>query len=300
MRGKNTDTLTYRGMDEKERAQTRKAAGCVPGFCAKQIAAGLVPETFNSCDEYPPASSLEGGQPIDEIHRTANCIPDRQNSHQGGKLSSLGKNLKRGDKFVISVDCDKVLGARSKRALAHESEHVQVMEDAEARSDVGVILNARDDDKVSKSGNETVDHGVFDDESGEKQSFLLAPFGDLDPGNYTVQINIVNGSTLGGYILDNGGLNYTSNDTGISSGSSQNYSFFLEDWTSGLGLFIKTASNKTRINWSLGGIIAQPDTTNSSTAVPSATASPTSSAERPMIYLYTTVLTCLFFGQFLL
>jgi hypothetical protein len=51
MRGKNTETLTYRGPDLSERDQTRILAGCVPGYCADQIAKGLVPANFNSCDE---------------------------------------------------------------------------------------------------------------------------------------------------------------------------------------------------------------------------------------------------------
>lgn len=51
MRGKNADTLTYRGPDLSERDDTRKLAGCVDKFCAKKIAAGLVPANFNSCDE---------------------------------------------------------------------------------------------------------------------------------------------------------------------------------------------------------------------------------------------------------
>ncbi|KAJ3574892.1 hypothetical protein NP233_g1466 [Leucocoprinus birnbaumii] len=241
MRGKNTDTLTYRGPDKAERDQTRKDAGCVPGFCAKQIAAGLIDPSFNSCDEYPPASSLEGGKPDDELFRTANCIPSRQNSHQGGKLSSLGKNLKRGDQFVISIDCDKVLGSR-KRELAHE---VETREVHEVRNNAGIILNARDGESVSKSGNETVDHDVLpDDTSGSKSkqpSFLLAPFGDLDPGN---------------------------NGTGLKSGRSQEFTFVLDDWTPGNGIVVQPANTSS---------------TGSSAVGPSATASP-SSAEQFVNY----------------
>jgi len=51
MRGKNVETLTYRGPDLAERDQTRVLAGCVPGYCADLIAKGLIPVDFNSCDE---------------------------------------------------------------------------------------------------------------------------------------------------------------------------------------------------------------------------------------------------------
>ena len=51
MRGKNTEELTYRGPDLKERDATRKEAGCKDGYCAELIAAGVIPANFNSCDE---------------------------------------------------------------------------------------------------------------------------------------------------------------------------------------------------------------------------------------------------------
>ena len=51
MRGKNTEELTYRGPDLKERDATRKEAGCKDGYCAGLIATGAIPANFNSCDE---------------------------------------------------------------------------------------------------------------------------------------------------------------------------------------------------------------------------------------------------------
>jgi len=54
MRGKNTEELTYRGPDLKERDATRKEAGCKDGYCAGLIAAGIIPANFNSCDEVSP------------------------------------------------------------------------------------------------------------------------------------------------------------------------------------------------------------------------------------------------------
>jgi hypothetical protein len=59
MRGKNTMTLTYRGPDLKERAETRKLAGCTPRFCANEIKAGRVKDdTHISCDEVSAAFFL--------------------------------------------------------------------------------------------------------------------------------------------------------------------------------------------------------------------------------------------------
>jgi hypothetical protein len=62
MRGKNVDTLTYSGpasgsAGKAAKAAKRRRAGCVSGFCRKQIAAGLVAAGFNSCDEVSALAS---------------------------------------------------------------------------------------------------------------------------------------------------------------------------------------------------------------------------------------------------
>lgn len=41
MRGKNTETLTYRGPDLVERDDTMKLAGCVDRYCAEMIRVAL-------------------------------------------------------------------------------------------------------------------------------------------------------------------------------------------------------------------------------------------------------------------
>ena len=95
--------------------------------------------------QYPPASSLEGGNARDAILRAINCIPGPQNSHQGWVLGDYQKQLKaqgmtfnRGDKFVISVDCDEVLG--------------MTLGSVDKRS---VRLERSDGDMITLSGNES-------------------------------------------------------------------------------------------------------------------------------------------------
>ncbi|KAF8510188.1 hypothetical protein BU17DRAFT_98331 [Hysterangium stoloniferum] len=266
MRGKNTETLTYRGTDRSERSATRKEAGCVKGFCAKQIAAGLVPVTFNSCDEYPPASSLEGGNARNPLQRAVNCIPARENSIQGGQfggfqstLRRLGITFQRGDKFVISINCDDVLGSLAPR---------------------GVGLERRDDgDTISMSGNETVDSTLVFEEN-QKLRYLLVPLGDLAPGTYKARINCLSGSTVGAYVLDNEGFNITANDAGIIANQAQEYDFNLDFDTPGVGVLIGTMNNSTRITWTFEGTESNGTTTSttpvSSTAPVSGSASASS------------------------
>lgn len=128
MRGKNTQKFTYSGkLSRNSKRQKRRAAGCVGGYCARQNITGM-----NSCDEvrlgvsrypgantkctrlhlqWPPASTEQGGNATKEELRAVNCIPARQNSYQGGVFSQLLKTLEGGDEFIISIDCDDVLGS---------------------------------------------------------------------------------------------------------------------------------------------------------------------------------------------
>jgi len=66
--------------------------------------------------QYPFASTEEGGNTRQDIERAVNCIPDFQNSFQGGKLRSITKDLKAKEQFVIRINRDKVLGFIHTRA----------------------------------------------------------------------------------------------------------------------------------------------------------------------------------------
>ena len=107
--------------------------------------------------KYPPASSLEGGNTRPSLQRAINCIPQRQNSHQGGKfgglqsrLRKLGTTFQRGDQFVISIDCDQVLGDLAPPTAARDEIH----EEKDA-GPISHIIGKRDGGKISLSGNES-------------------------------------------------------------------------------------------------------------------------------------------------
>ncbi|KAF9035115.1 hypothetical protein BJ165DRAFT_1409506 [Panaeolus papilionaceus] len=101
-RKKNTDILTDRG------PPIRNRAGCVPNYC--QPKGYKLLGKYASCDEYPFASTVEGGGARGQ-KSSLSCIPKKQNSAQGGTLSKLGKwdrEIKQDFKFALSIDCDKV------------------------------------------------------------------------------------------------------------------------------------------------------------------------------------------------
>ncbi|KAJ3503459.1 hypothetical protein NLJ89_g8423 [Agrocybe chaxingu] len=206
--------LTYRGPDLDAISRTREAAGCNEGYCADRIAKGLVPPSYTSCVEYPPASSMEGGLSTPASRRSISCVPDRQNLYQGGmfswKLNKDGISLQAGDQFVISVECDKVsidVPAAGETPSASGENGDPTSEHGIVAEEIGVLLSPRDEESVSKSGNEAVEPNLLNEDEPER-SFLIAPFGDLKPGTYTANIQVVNGSALGGTVLDNEGVDY--------------------------------------------------------------------------------------------
>jgi len=163
---------------------------------------------YPTSTQYPPASSLEGGGTRSILQRAINCIPARENSHQGGKFGGLQSRLRgrgltfsRGDRWVISIDCDKVLGSLA----PPPSEMIQNnLEGNVTHQNLAGSLEARDGDSVSMSGNESdyfyrsfrgnsskltflrlgVDPDVFDEDDtvSNPNSFVVAAFGDLKPG----------------------------------------------------------------------------------------------------------------------
>lgn len=74
------------------RRRDRRAAVCPAGTCTNS------PAPNNSCDEYPFASTREGG-----AGASVRCVPSGTNSSQGGTLSQFYKNLKDGDYFCVKV-----------------------------------------------------------------------------------------------------------------------------------------------------------------------------------------------------
>jgi RHS repeat-associated protein len=92
------EILHYDG-DMQRRAERRKAA---------MTESGLRPAPNVQRDEYPYASTFEGGHGANVVY-----VPSKENSYQGFQLGSLYKTLKTGDPFLVipvpeSVEKDPV------------------------------------------------------------------------------------------------------------------------------------------------------------------------------------------------
>jgi len=258
LRGKNTVELTYSGKQTASQQRTKRGqAGCVPGYCKNLGQAGL-----NSCDEFPPASTDEGGNATPSLQRAVNCIPGVQNSYQGGKLGSFirNQNLQQGDSYIISIDCDKVLGSINKRDNA-------INVPIRGRDAVPQVSGSPDSDDVYGSS--------FGLNGGD--TFIIAGFGDLGPGVYNATATVNSGSVSGGFMSDNLGNNLSTLDTVLTAGNSQQFSFTIDQDGAlmGVGLLLATNNNKTNITWTFAGQDLPPSQQTSQTTSTGG-ASPTS------------------------
>ncbi len=130
-----------------------------------------------------------------------------------------------------------------------------------------------------------VDLDVLNEDQPEF-SYLVAPFGDLKPGtcvgacfsHFSLKQTFVTGSlsTMKGGTIPRTRPSHIfcshlcnnekrSNDAGVQTGQSQNYSFSLQYWTPGMAVFLATTDNSTSILWNLDGTLGQPTSNSSGT-----------------------------------
>ncbi|KAH6871260.1 hypothetical protein BKA70DRAFT_1241902 [Coprinopsis sp. MPI-PUGE-AT-0042] len=248
MRGENTIELTYSGkLSKSAKRRKRSDAGCVRGYCAKLGQPGL-----NSCDEFPPAMSDEGGgaEPSPGFTRAINCIPGKQNSRQGQRFSTMVRSskIKAGERFVISIDCDEVLGSIVPRiANSFDAE--------EGEADLGKR------DVIDSSG-------TSNSALNETTNTLIVDVGDLGAGSYQVEFTVETGSIeAGGFIVDNMGdeiANVTSASS-LQTGDTETVSFDIEadGELMGVGLILPTRDTATTISWKFVGEELKPSSSSS-------------------------------------
>ncbi|KAJ7193477.1 hypothetical protein GGX14DRAFT_546292 [Mycena pura] len=283
LRGKNTQELTYSGPAsdpdkaiarqlKNAKAKKRRNAGCIRNLC-KQAKWNNGNPLLNSCDEvyraimiiFPPASSDEGGGTT--LLQVVACVNEAQQDYQGGIMSGVTRKLVKGDKFVISVDCDKVLGSITPpRAVSAAEESLGDPVDKFSAPLTGIEKR----DTVSEASNGTVSFFMSAQEmelNTTAYGYFIAPFGDLWAGTYTATVHCTSGSSFGGFMIDNTGDNITdSTDSGTSavfsipplkSGQNATLSFTLEYPFGGVGILIGVHGNTTKnggsFTWSLQG-----------------------------------------------
>ncbi|KAK7047405.1 hypothetical protein VNI00_006636 [Paramarasmius palmivorus] len=160
MQGENTMLLTYSGpanTPDKRQAkrEKRRQAGCVDRFCQMSTNGGRN-SSLDSCDDWPPACSDQGGDTLLPSNRAVSCIPRAQNVFQGWTFNRMmsTSSIKQGDSFAISIDCDEVMKAELVAPAAED-------------------LN---------SGTASPDYNIPSDEN----SYLIIPFGDLEAGRQVI------------------------------------------------------------------------------------------------------------------
>ncbi|KAF7317736.1 Proline-rich protein 8 [Mycena kentingensis (nom. inval.)] len=260
MGGSNTDTLTYSGsLTKAAKSDKRTAQGCISGFCDTKNS-GL------SCDEYPFASSDEGGGA-----RTADntpdkpgvvlCVPEHQNNWQGqlmrGWVNSLRKNgFAKGSKFQVKVegvDC-----ATFKRRRDVE------VKDGEEETEVETLAERADGDtvEITGTGSDLWPPLQYDNNDAvANQSFVMVSLGDISAGSYSLNVDLTSGDVTSAYLVDNEGEELVNVSTLPTAGSPLRVSFTLETDNVGVGLALFTNNNATNVTFSATGTASAPATT---------------------------------------
>lgn len=220
-RGKgNTDTLTYSGTGKAAR---RRAAGCVAGRCANN------PGT--TCDEYPFASTEEGGSGA-----VSNCIPAEQNTDQGSYLkwwyfiNGYFPGISDGSQFgveVVGINC------------------------------ANTSLTRRSTIDLSGTQSMVLNGTTFNAMVGDNQTNrVVMPVGDIAAGDYSLSFMLPsNKSFSSAFILDNEGDTFASVNAsdGTDFSVSQSVDFQLTDDGIGLGMVLYTSDKNTSVTWGFTG-----------------------------------------------
>ncbi|KAF9549388.1 hypothetical protein CPC08DRAFT_769092 [Agrocybe pediades] len=142
-----------------------------------------------SCDEFPFASSAEGG-----LGAIANCIIALGNSIQGGFLRSLlsSAGIGDGDHYLLqltNVNCQDFLPTSGRRDLDRRQQVPPTSGLTSQMQELDVTTFG------ALGANDAFDHGLY-------------YIGDLTSGQYAVNISLTNGVVSAYYIIDYQGATY--------------------------------------------------------------------------------------------
>ncbi|MCJ1245915.1 hypothetical protein MMC30_003119 [Trapelia coarctata] len=243
--------------------QANRDIMCPDGFCADGIKeyikafpdvdpADLVVASGMSCDEFPFASTTQGGN----LNKgTRICLEGWENSWQGGKMSRKLSALADGDDFKIIIkgwDCDKQ--APVKRSL-------EAPEPLEKRAEWSEFDDSLAGDDLYYNFTDSGQHA------------MILSLGDLQPGTYTYSLTLTSGTVAEAYVVDYLGDEYGAAATDLTPGNTTHFiSFTLDSAAVGVGLVALTTDRTLQMQYQVNGTVPPP---SASTAA--ATASATSS-----------------------
>ncbi|KAL2194690.1 hypothetical protein P885DRAFT_80000 [Corynascus similis CBS 632.67] len=147
-----------------------------------------------SCDEFPFASSLQGGS------GTSICIPGWQNSFQGFQLMGLKSDVGAGNDYVVQVTGWDCKTGRPTRGSAQN-----------CRLNAGVSRK-RDD----LGGESLSQDDIFTNMTASGENALMIFIGDVDSGSYTFNLSIAVGTITAVHAVDGDGNTL---DASVSGGT---------------------------------------------------------------------------------
>ncbi|KAL5316390.1 hypothetical protein ACEPPN_015435 [Leptodophora sp. 'Broadleaf-Isolate-01'] len=211
----------------KDRRSEVKCGGCCTNLLKDS---GPFKGFPTSCDEYPFASTVEGGT---GAHKS--CVVGFQNSLQGGKLGPFMSKLAYGQRFIV-----RIVGIQC--ADVQES-------DLQGCVNGGLKLKRQDSVGQSASGFTDLVRAV-DNSSNTKAAIMPLLDGG---GQYNVNLLLQSGSVDSVSVYSNAGARL---DDGLislgslsSTGSSFNFDLDYEEY--GVGVFAYTNQNSINVSYSV-------------------------------------------------
>ncbi|KAH8810077.1 hypothetical protein F5882DRAFT_434625 [Hyaloscypha sp. PMI_1271] len=226
----NQDILTYAGSKDpcyKDRRSEAKCGGCCTNLLKDS---GPFKGFPTSCDEYPFASTVEGGT---GAHKS--CVVGFQNSLQGGKLGPFLSKLTYGEQFVVrivGINCATVQESDLQGCVNGASKLKR--QDNGGQSDSGFTDQVRALDSISSS----------------KAAIMPLPDGG---GLYSVNLRLQSGEVHSVSVYSNAGAQLDDGSVSISSisttGSSFDFDLDYEEY--GVGVFAYTNQNSINVSYSV-------------------------------------------------
>lgn len=229
--------LTYAGDGQRcARARGRNSGcrGCCSGVRKPESSANAGETT--ECDEFPFKSTVEGG-----AGAWTRCVTAWQNQLQGHYLGSwyAANGLVAGSRFVVRVvglDCSTVQPTDLQGC---------------AGSGSGSGTSASSPGTVVASGTETVARPSLDN----RTNLVIAPFGDLDAGDFRANLRLALGRLSRLSIIDSDGAEVAPSPADLeplNSLSGLSLDLALDEYAGGLGAIGEIdGSGPVNLSWEL-------------------------------------------------